>query len=57
MRSRSSLNPSRFADMLVEDLYATGPKGEKLKSKRKKLVQWLRKKGKKARPGWTWPKS
>jgi len=39
-------NPAKFADMLDKGNYATGPKGDKLKSKREKLVVWLRKKGK-----------
>jgi len=39
-------NPSRFGDMLAEDLYATGAKGQKLKDQRKKRIEWLRKKGK-----------
>lgn len=39
-------NPAKFADMLDKGNYATGPKGDKLKSEREKLVVWLRKKGK-----------
>jgi hypothetical protein len=39
-------NPSKFADMLDENFYASDPKGEGLKSERVKLVKWLRKKGK-----------
>ena len=39
-------NPSRFADMLDESHYATGPKREELKRERAALVKWLRKKGK-----------
>ena len=42
--SKMPFNPARFADMLEESLYAIGPKGEKLKSKREDLVAWLRKK-------------
>jgi hypothetical protein len=37
-------NPSKLAEMLEESNYATGPKGESLKSERAKLVKWLRKK-------------
>jgi hypothetical protein len=44
----SPLNPSKFADMLDEGIYATGPKGESLKRERVRLVKWLRKKGKKS---------
>ena len=32
-------NPSKFAEMLDEGIYATGPKGEILKSERVKLVK------------------
>ena len=39
-------NPSRFGDMLTEDLYATGAKGQKLEDQRKKRIDWLRTKGK-----------
>ena len=49
MRKRSSFNPAKFADMLVEDLYATGSKGQELESEREGLVAWLRKKGKNSR--------
>jgi hypothetical protein len=45
---RQPFNPSKFANMLDEGIYATGPKGESLKSERVKLVKWLRKKGKKS---------
>jgi hypothetical protein len=39
-------NPSKFVDMLDKSYYATGPKGDELKSEREGLVAWLRKKGK-----------
>lgn len=44
IKAQIPFNPARFADMLEESLYATGPKGEKLKSRREDLVAWLRKK-------------
>ena len=54
---RQSFNPSKFANMLDEGIYTTGPKGESLKSERVKLVEWLRKKARRAKPAWTWPTS
>ena len=49
MRKRlPSFNPSRVACMLDKGMYATGSKGEELKSEREDLVAWLRKKGKKS---------
>jgi hypothetical protein len=42
---RQPFNPSKFADMLDENFYATGPKGENLKSERERVVALLSKKG------------
>jgi hypothetical protein len=42
-------NPSKFADMLTERFYASGPRGVELKREREKVVALLRKKkGKKS---------
>ncbi len=41
-------NPSRFTDMLDENIYASDSKGETLKGEREELVQWLRKKSQKS---------
>ena len=47
-KHRPPSNPSKFADMLDKGMYATGSKGEELKSEREDLVAWLRKKGKRS---------
>src|SRR5450759_3803775 len=45
-KQRPSFNPSKVADMLDNGMYATGSKGDELKSEREDLVAWLRKKAK-----------
>jgi hypothetical protein len=47
---RKLFNPSKFADILDENAYASGAKGKSLTSERVKLVGWLRKKGNKSQP-------
>jgi hypothetical protein len=43
--AKGTFNPSRFADILAEGYYAIGQKREQLRIKRRKLIAWLRKKG------------